>query len=62
MQIYGDYDVVVVGGGVSGCAAAIASARFGASTILIERTGAMGGMMNVSGKWKRKSRNTRISS
>jgi hypothetical protein len=49
MQIYGDYDVVVVGGGVSGCSAAIASARTGAKTILIERFGALGGMMNVSG-------------
>ena len=49
MQIYGEYDVVVVGGGISGCAAAIASARAGAKTILIERFGALGGMMNVSG-------------
>ena len=49
MEIYGEYDVVVVGGGVSGCAAAIASARAGAKTILIERFGVLGGMMNVSG-------------
>jgi hypothetical protein len=49
MQIYGEYDVVVVGGGASGCAAAIASARAGAKTILIERFGILGGMMNVSG-------------
>lgn len=49
METYGNYDVVVVGGGVSGCAAAIASARVGANTILIERLGILGGMMNVSG-------------
>ena len=49
MELFGTYDVVVVGGGVSGCAAAIASARVGAKTILIERFGVLGGMMNVSG-------------
>lgn len=49
MQIYGSYDVVVVGGGTSGVAAAIASARAGANTILIERLGILGGQMNVSG-------------
>jgi len=49
MQIKGSYDVVVVGGGTSGVAAAIASARSGADTLLIERVGALGGQMNVSG-------------
>ena len=49
MQVYGYYDVVVVGGGVSGCAAAITAARGGAKTMLIERLGALGGMMNVAG-------------
>jgi hypothetical protein len=49
MKIYGNYDVVVVGGGVSGCSAAIAASRAGAKVILIERLGALGGMMNVSG-------------
>jgi hypothetical protein len=49
MKIYGSYDVVVVGGGASGCAAAIAAARAGAKVILIEALGALGGMMNVSG-------------
>jgi hypothetical protein len=43
------YDVIVCGGGTSGCAAAIASARGGAKTLLIERLGALGGQMNVSG-------------
>ena len=49
MEIYGEYDAVVVGGGTSGVAAAIASARAGANTILIERLGTLGGQMNVSG-------------
>jgi hypothetical protein len=48
-ELYGEYDVVVVGGGVAGCAAAIASARAGARTVLIEKFGILGGMMNVSG-------------
>lgn len=38
-----NYNVIVVGGGPSGCAAAIAAARQGASTLLIESTGALGG-------------------
>ncbi|NLT66547.1 MAG: FAD-dependent oxidoreductase [Acidobacteria bacterium] len=49
MEIYGEYDVVIAGGGTSGVAAAIASARAGAKTILIERLGTLGGQMNVSG-------------
>src|SRR5512136_1015575 len=49
MEIYGEFDVVVVGGGTSGVAAAIASSRAGAKTILIERLGILGGQMNVSG-------------
>ncbi len=48
-ELFGEYDVVVVGGGVAGCSAAIASARAGARTILIERMGILGGIMNVSG-------------
>jgi glycine/D-amino acid oxidase-like deaminating enzyme len=38
------WDVIVVGGGPSGCAAAVSSAREGAKTLLIEATGALGGM------------------
>ena len=49
MEIYGKYDVVVVGGGASGCGAAIGAARAGAKVILIESLGVLGGMMNVSG-------------
>lgn len=41
-------DVVVVGGGASGIAAAIAAARNGAKTLLIEQRGYLGGMGTVS--------------
>jgi len=49
MKIRDGYDVVVVGGGTSGVAAGIAAARVGAKTLIIERVGALGGQMNVSG-------------
>ncbi len=39
-----DYDIIVAGGGPAGCAAAIAAARKGARTLLIEATGSLGGM------------------
>jgi hypothetical protein len=39
----GDYDVVVAGGGASGLTAALAAARSGARTALVERTGCLGG-------------------
>lgn len=39
-----EYDVIVVGGGPSGCTAAAAAARQGAKTLLIEATGSLGGM------------------
>jgi hypothetical protein len=38
------WDVIVVGGGPAGCTAAIAAAREGARTLLIEATGVLGGM------------------
>lgn len=43
------YDVAVVGGGPSGVAAAIAAARKGAKTILIEQNGYLGGMLTAGG-------------
>lgn len=49
MELFGSYDVVVAGGGTSGVTAAICAARTGAKTLLIERLGALGGQMNVSG-------------
>lgn len=39
-----EYEVIVAGGGPAGCAAAIAAARRGAKTLLIEATGCLGGM------------------
>jgi len=38
------WDVIVIGGGPSGCAAAIAAAREGAKTLSIEGMGCLGGM------------------
>ena len=49
MDVYGSYDVIVCGGGTSGVPAAIAAARTGAKTILIERVGALGGQMTLTG-------------
>lgn len=43
-----EMDVVVVGGGPAGTAAAIAAARAGASTLLIERFGYLGGTATAS--------------
>ena len=44
LAIARDVDVIVVGGGPAGLAAAIASARTGMKTILVERYGFLGGM------------------
>jgi ribulose 1,5-bisphosphate synthetase/thiazole synthase len=41
-------DVVVVGGGSAGVAAAVSAAREGADTLLIERAGFLGGVMTVT--------------
>ena len=38
------YQVIIIGGGPAGCASAIAAAREGAKTLLIEATGCLGGM------------------
>lgn len=42
-----EYDVMVAGGGVAGIAAALASARSGASTILCEREYGLGGLATL---------------
>jgi hypothetical protein len=47
--LFGDYEVVVVGGGPAGIAAALAAGRAGRSTILIERYGFMGGAGTAAG-------------
>jgi FAD-dependent oxidoreductase family protein len=48
-----DFDVMIVGGGNAGCAAAIAAARHGARTLLVERYGFLGGTATASmvGPW-----------
>jgi hypothetical protein len=48
-----DYDVLVVGGGNAGCAAALAAARRGARTLLVERYGFLGGTATAAmvGPW-----------
>ncbi len=43
------HDVVVVGGGISGSMAAIAAGRAGASVLLVERFGFLGGMLTAAG-------------
>lgn len=47
IPVVGEYDVSVVGGGVAGIAAALAAARNGAKTILIEREFALGGLATL---------------
>ena len=37
------FDLIVVGGGQAGCAAALAGARDGLSVLLVEAAGALGG-------------------
>jgi hypothetical protein len=47
--VVGEFDVVVLGGGPAGIAAAAAAARNGASTLLAERYGFLGGMGTAAG-------------
>lgn len=48
-EIHGEYDVVVLGGGPAGMAAAVAAARAGRKTLLVERYGFLGGMGTAAG-------------
>lgn len=47
--VWGEYDVVVLGGGPAGMAAAVAAARAGRKTLLVERYGFLGGMGTAAG-------------
>ena len=52
VQPRGDFDVVVVGGGPAGCPAAIAAARLGAKTALIQDRPVLGGNASLElGVW-----------
>ena len=47
IPVKGSYDVIVVGGGVAGVAAAVSSARTGKKTLLIEKTISLGGLATI---------------
>lgn len=47
--VWGEYEVVVLGGGPAGMAAAVAAARAGRKTLLVERYGFLGGMGTAAG-------------
>lgn len=45
--LYGEYDVIVCGGGVSGLAAAVSASRMGAGVLLLEKNVILGGLATV---------------
>ncbi len=47
LGLFGEYDVVVAGAGVTGVTAATAAARQGARTLLVEGSGMLGGMITA---------------
>lgn len=47
VPVYGEYEVAVVGGGVAGIAAALAAARTGAKTVLLEKQFVLGGLATL---------------
>ncbi len=47
LPVDASYDVVVVGGGIAGVAAAVAAARLGAKTALLEKEYALGGLATL---------------
>ncbi len=49
LPVYGEFDVVVVGGGPSGIAASVSAAKHRARVLLVERYGFLGGMGTAGG-------------
>ena len=49
VPLFGEFDVVVLGGGPAGIAAAAAAARNGSTVLLAERYGFLGGMGTAAG-------------
>ena len=47
--VYGEFDVVVIGGGLASLAACVSAAKHGARTLLVERYGFLGGMGTAGG-------------
>ncbi|MFA6929341.1 MAG: FAD-dependent oxidoreductase [Lentisphaeria bacterium] len=47
LAVIGEYDVVVCGGGMAGFGAAVAAARKGCKTLLVERESALGGLATI---------------
>ena len=47
IPVMGEYDVIVAGGGVAGCAAAMAVGKRGYKVLLIETTSALGGLATM---------------
>ena len=47
IPFYGDYDVVVAGGGVAGFGAAVAVGKRGYRVLLIEASSALGGLVTM---------------
>ena len=47
ISVIGEYDVVVVGGGMAGVGAAVAAGKQGAKVMLVENTSALGGIATM---------------
>ena len=47
LPVFGQYDVVIVGGGTSGAVAALSALKEGLTTLIIEKNGCLGGMQTT---------------